>query len=78
MLKDVICENSSSGGSESIKSIFTVSGYLKKPLSVLKIVFQIGMYNMTTGEGIKNELKVAIRFGFFKKKDQVMIRYHTP
>ena len=30
-LGDVICENISSGGSESIKSKFTVSRYLKEP-----------------------------------------------
>ena len=38
-LDDVICEHCSSGGSESIKSTFTVSRYLKKPPSVLKIIF---------------------------------------
>ena len=30
-LDDVICENCSSGGSESIKSTFTMSRYLKEP-----------------------------------------------
>ena len=59
-LDDVICENCSSGGSESIKSTFTVSGYLKKPPSVLKILFQRGTYDRTTYVAIKNELKVAI------------------
>ena len=41
-LDDVICENYSSGGSESMKSIFNVSRYLNKPHSVLKILFQGG------------------------------------
>ena len=36
-LDDVICKNCSSGGSESTKSASTVSRYLKKPPSVLKI-----------------------------------------
>ena len=47
-LDDVICENSSSGGSESIKSTFTVSRYLKKPPSLLKIIFERGNYDRTT------------------------------
>ena len=33
---------------------------LKEPPSVLKIIFQRGTYDITTGEAIKNELKVAI------------------
>ena len=37
LLEDVICENCSSGSSESIKSTFTVSRYLKEPPSVLNI-----------------------------------------
>ena len=53
-LNDVICENCSSGGSESMKSTFTVSRYLKKPPSVLKILFQRGTYDMTSGEALKN------------------------
>ena len=47
-------------GSESIKSTFTVSRYLKEPPSFLKIIFQRGTHDMTTDEAIKNELKVAI------------------
>ena len=52
-LEDVICEMFSSGSSESIKSTFTVSRYLKEPPSVLKILLQRGTYDMTTGEAIK-------------------------
>ena len=59
-LDDIICENCSSGGSESIKSIFTVSRNFKKPPVVLKIIFQIGTYDRTTLVATKNELKVAI------------------
>ena len=54
LLGDVICENCSSGSSESIKSTFTVSIYLKKPPSALKILLQRGKYDMSTGEAIKN------------------------
>ena len=36
--------------------------------SVLKIIFQIGTYDMTTGEAIKNELKVAIPLKNMYKK----------
>ena len=39
LLHDFICENCSSDGSESIKSKFTVSRYLKKTSSVFKILF---------------------------------------
>ena len=67
LLKNVICENISSGSSESIKSTFTVSRYLKEPPSVLKIIFERGTYDMTTFEAIKNELKVAIPLEFFYK-----------
>ena len=38
LLKDVVCENCSSGSSESIKSTFTVSIYLKETPSVLEIL----------------------------------------
>ena len=54
-IDDVVCENNSSGGSESIKSTFTVSIYLKKPLSVLKILIQRGTYDMTNYVATKNE-----------------------
>ena len=49
LLEDFICENCSSVNSESIKSTFNVSIYLKEPLSVLKILFRRGTYDMTTG-----------------------------
>ena len=64
----VICEMFSSGGSEQIKSKFTVSIYLKKPPSVLKILFQRGTYDMTSDEALKNELKVAIPSEYFYKQ----------
>ena len=53
LLEYVICENCSSGSSESIKPTFTVSRCLKEPPSVLKILFQRGTYDMTTGEAMK-------------------------
>ena len=67
MFEDVICENCSSGSAESIKSTFTMSRDLKEPPSVLKILFQIGTFDMTTVEAIKIELKVAIPLGFLYK-----------
>ena len=60
ILDDVICEKFSSGGSESIKSTFTVSRHLNKTPSVLKILSQRGTYDRTTLMDTKNELKVAI------------------
>ena len=60
LLDDVICENCSLGGSESMKSTFTMSIYLKKNPSVLKILFQIWTYDRTNIVATKNELKVAI------------------
>ena len=77
LLEDVICENCSSYISESIKSTFTVSRYLREPPSVLKTLFQRGTYDTTTGEAIKNELKVAIHLEFLYKNHKVMIGYHT-
>ena len=68
LLEDVICENCSSGSSESIKLTLTVSIYLKKTPSVLKILFQRGTFDMNTGKAIKNELKVAIPFEYFYKQ----------
>ena len=67
-LDDVICEDCSSGGSESIKSTFTVSRYLNKPPSVLKIIFQRGTYDRTTCVATKNELNVAIPSEYFYKQ----------
>ena len=68
MLEYVKCEIFSSGGSESIKSTFTVSIYLKKTPSVLKVIFQRGTYDMTTYVATKNELKVAIPFEYLYKQ----------
>ena len=53
-----ICKNCSSGSFESIKSTFTVSRYLKKLPSVLKILFQRGDYDMTTYAATKMNLKL--------------------
>ena len=78
LLHDVICEDCSSGGPKLIKSTFTVSRYLKKPPSVLKILFQRGTYDRTTPVATKNELKVAIPSEYFSNNHQVMRRYHTP
>ena len=64
LLEDVICENISPGSSESIISTFIVSRYLTEPPSVLKILFQIGTYDMTTFKAIQNELKVDIPLEF--------------
>ena len=47
-LYGVICENCSLGGSESIKSTFTVSRYIKEHPTVLKILFQRGSCDSTT------------------------------
>ena len=71
MLEDVIRENISLGSSESIKSTFTVLIYLKEPSQVLNILFQRGTYDMTTGEAIKNELKVSIPLGGLYKKPPI-------
>ena len=49
-----------------------------EPPSVFNILFQRGTYDMTTGEAIKNELKVTIPMEFFTKKHESMRRYHTP
>ena len=54
------CENCSSGGSKSIKSIFDVSRFLKEPPSVLKILFQRGNYDRTNYVDTENKLKFAI------------------
>ena len=64
LLEDVICENCSLCSSESIKSTLTVSINLKELSPVLKILFQIGTYDMTTDEAIKNEPKVGIPVEF--------------
>ena len=45
-----------------------MSRYFKEPPSVLNILFQIGTHDMTTGEAIKNELKVAIYLELLCKK----------
>ena len=45
-----------------------MSRYLKKPPSVLKILFQRGNYDMTTYVDTKNELKVAIPSEYIYKQ----------
>ena len=71
LLEDVICENFSSGGSESIKSTFTVSRYLRELPSFFKILFQRGTYYMTNYVAIKNELKVSITSEYLYKKPSI-------
>ena len=78
LLHDVICENCSSDGFESIKSTFTVPRYIKEPPTVLKILSQRGSYDSITLVATKNELKVAIPSEYFSNNHKVMIRYHTP
>ena len=56
-LDDVICDFFSSGGSESMKSTFTVSIYLKKPPLVLMILFHRGKYYRETYKHPKNKKK---------------------
>ena len=74
LFEDVICENCSSGSSESIEFTFTMYRNLKEPPSGLKILLQRGTHDMTTGEATKNELKFAIPLDFFTRYHQVMIR----
>ena len=69
LLQNVICENCSSHGSESVKSTFTVSRHTKEPPTVLNILFQRGSYDSTTIVATKNEFKVAITYEYmFKQK----------
>ena len=77
-LDDVICESFSSGGFESIKSTFTVSRYLKKPPSVVNILFQRGTYDMTIGDAFKMNLKFPYLLNICANKHQVIRRYHAP
>ena len=68
LIEDVICDNCSLVHSESKKSSFALWRNLKEPPSVLKILPQIGTYDMTTFQAIKNEYKVAIPSEYFIKK----------
>ena len=45
-----------------------MTGYLKEPPSVLKILLQRGTYDMTNDKAIKNILKVAIPLKFLCKR----------
>ena len=47
LLHDVLCDNCSSLGSKSIKLTFTVSRLIKETPTVLKILFQRGIYDST-------------------------------
>ena len=68
LLHDVICENCSSHGSESIKSTFTVSRHIEEPPTVLKILFQRGSYDISTIVATKNEVNVAITSEYMFKQ----------
>ena len=71
LLHEVICENCSSHGSESMKSTFTVSRHIKEPPTVLKILFQRGSYDSSTLVATKNELKVAIPSEYISKQPSI-------
>ena len=77
-LDDVICEKCSSDDYESIKSSFTVSIYLKKPHSVLKIIFQRGTYDVTSGDAVKMNLKLLYLLNICTNNHKVTRIYHTP
>ena len=77
-LDDVIYENCSLGGFESIKSTFTVSWYIKKPPSVLKILFERGTYYMTSGKAVKNEPNLLYLLNNCTNNHKVIRRYNTP
>ena len=68
LLHDVICENCSSHGSESIKSTLTVPRHIKEPPTVLNILFQRGGYDSTTLVATKNEVKFAIPYEYMFKQ----------
>ena len=57
---DIICEYFPSVCSETIKSTFVMCLNLKEPPSLLKIILERRMYNMTDKQGIKNECKIDI------------------
>ena len=67
MFEYVLCEKKSSDISEPIKETFTVCRDLKEPPSVLKIILKRGTYDVTDGQAIKNEHKVAIPLEFLYK-----------
>ena len=67
-LDDVIYENYSSGGYETIKSTFNVSIYLKKPPSVLKNIFQRENYDVPNYVVTKNETKTDIPSEYLYKQ----------
>ena len=78
LLDDVICAIFSSGSSESTKSTFTVSRYIKEPPTVLKILFQRGGYDSTTLMATKINLKLLYLLNIFSNNHKVIRRYHTP
>ena len=68
MIEDVICENCYLVHSDTKKSTFALWRNLKEPPYVLKFISQIGTYDMTTFQAIKNEYNVAISSEYFIKK----------
>ena len=77
-LEDVICNSFSSGGSKSIKLTFAVSKYLKKPPSVLNILFQRVNYDMPNYVAKKMNLKLLYLLNICTNNHQVMRIYNTP
>ena len=71
LLHDVICENCSSHGSESIKLTFTVSRCIKEPPTVLNILFQRVSYDSTNFVATKNEVKVGIPSEYMFKQQSI-------
>ena len=67
LLHDVLCENCSQLENKSIKTTFTVSRHIKKPPTVLKILFQRTRYDTTQKAGSKNDLKVCLPFEYMIK-----------
>ena len=60
LLHDVLCENCSQLENKPIKTTFTVSRHIKKPPTVLKILFQRTRFDTTKSVGSKNDLKVCL------------------
>ena len=64
LFEDVTCENCHSVSSETKKIIFTVCRNFKEPLSVLNILLQRGMYDVTNGQATTKERKISILLEF--------------
>ena len=76
VVKIFIYENCSSFSSETRKATIAVGGSLKEPPSDLKIMPQSGTYDMTDGQYIKNEFKIAIPSDYQSKYHNIMRRYN--